>query len=472
VNAELPAGITGATASFVVRPYEFVLSGIANAADTLANPQAANETGPVFLAAGAPFRMTVTVRDAEGSATPNYGRETPAEGVRLPVQIVAPAAGANPAIGATVGFGSFANGAATGTDFVWNEVGIMRAVPGVGDGDYLGAGDVTGPVSERIGRFIPARFAVTLNSPLLSTGCSAGGFTYQGQAFGYVAAPVITATAVSMSGGTTTNYRGAFFKLTNATLAGRTYSSPAAALDTTGLPSTAVDPVIANPSGGVATLTFGSGAGLEFVKGAPQAPFAAAIALSIDVQDSDGVAAVGLGPLGNPVTFGSSGGIPFNFGEEVRYGRVRIGTAVGSDLVDLAVPMRTEYFAGASSGFVTNGADVCTTNVTLALSSYTGNLNPGETCVRDSGTPGTSGLGCAAPAAAPYREPPVNGDFALQLAAPGAGNEGSVRILGDVPAWLRFDWDSAAAGDENPAGQATFGLHGGDRRVIYTREIY
>lgn len=348
----------------------------------------------------------------------------------------------------------------------------MRAVPGVDDSDYLGAGDVTGPVSERIGRFIPARFAVMLNSPLLATACTAGGFTYQGQPFGYVTPPVITATAVSVSGGTTSNYRGAFFKLTNATPAGRTYSSPAAGLDTTGLPSTAVDPVIANPAGGVATLTFGSGAGLRFAKGTPQAPFAAAIALSIDVQDADGVAAVGLGPLGNPVTFGSGGGIPFNFGQEIRYGRVRIGTAVGSDLVDLAVPMRAEYFAGSSSGFVTNGADVCTTDVTLAFPAYSGSLDPGETCVRDSGTPGASGLGCPAPAPLPYREPPVGGDFRLQLAAPGAGNKGSVEIVGNVPAWLRFDWDTAAAGDENPAGQATFGLHSGDRRVIYTREIY
>ena len=472
VNAELPAGITGATASFVVRPYDFVLSGIANAADTLANPQAANEAGPVFLAAGAPFRATVTARDAEGSATPNYGRETPAESVRLPVQIVAPAGGANPAIGSTVGFGSFSSGAATGTDFVWNEVGIMRAVPGIGDGDYLGAGDVSGPVSERIGRFVPARFAVALNAPLFGTACAAGGFTYQGQTFGYVSAPVITATAVNVSGGTTTNYRDAFFKLTNATLAGRAYSSPAAALDTTGLPSTAVDPVIASPAGGVATLTFGGGSGLRFVKGAPQAAFSAEVALSIDVQDADGVAAVGAGPLGNPVTFGSAGGIPFDFGQQIRYGRVRIGTAVGSDLIDLAVPMRAEYFAGPSLGFVANAADVCTTNVTLTFSAYTGGLSAGETCVRDSGTPGASGMGCAAPAPAPYSEPPVGGDFRLQLAAPGAGNQGSVQIVGDVPAWLTFDWDTAAAGDENPTGQATFGLHGGDRRVIYTREIY
>ena len=99
----------------------------------------------MFLVAGAPFRATVTVRDAEGSATPNYGRETPPERVRSPRRSTRPSGGATPAIGSTVGFGSFASGVATGTDFTWSEVGIMRAVPGVGDGDYLTAGDVTGP---------------------------------------------------------------------------------------------------------------------------------------------------------------------------------------------------------------------------------------------------------------------------------------------------------------------------------------
>jgi MSHA biogenesis protein MshQ len=430
----------------------------------------------VFLAAGAPFRATVTVRDAEGSATPNYGRETIPETVRMAVQLVAPAGGANPVVGSTVGFGAFSNGVATGTDFTWSEVGIMRVLPGVGDSDYLTAGDVTGSLSERIGRFIPSRFVVGLNSPLFNTACVAGGFTYQGQGVSYATAPVITATAVGVSGATTTNYTGAFFKLTNSTLSGRTYSSPAAALDTSGLPATTVDPAIASPSGGVATLTFGSGSGLSFTKTAAQAPFQAGIALAINVQDSDGVAAVGVGPLGNPVTFGTAGGIPFTGGQEIRYGRIRVGTAVGSERVDLPVPMRAEYYASAAAGFVTNAQDTCSTNVSLAFSGYTKNLNAGETCVRDSGAPGASGIGCAAvaPLALRYQEPPTTagGDFNLRLAAPGAGNQGSVVITGTVPTWLRFDWNTGTAGDENPAGQATFGIFGGETRQIYTREIY
>ena len=99
-------------------------------------------------------------------------------------------------------------------------------------------------------------------------------------------------------------------------------------------------------------------------------------------------------------------------------------------------------------------------------------MNAGETCVRDSGSPGASAVGCAAAAASPFREPPVAGDFNLQLAAPGAGNQGSVLIRGAVPSWLRFDWDGGTAGDEDPTGQATFGIFGGERRTIYTREIY
>lgn len=473
VNAELPAGITGATANFVVKPYEFVLSAIADAAGAVVNPQAADASGAVFVAAGAPFRATVTVRDAEGSATPNYGRETPAEGVRLGVQLVAPLGGANPAIGSTVGFGGFVNGVATGTDFTWSEVGILQALPGVGDADYLTAGDVTGALSERIGRFIPSRFVAALNAPTFVTACGAGGFTYQGQGFGYGTVPVITATAVAAGGTTTTNYAGAFFKLSNTTLTGRSYTG-GAALDTSGLPATAVDPAIASVGPGIATLTFGSGTGLKFVKGAPAAPFQASVQLAINVIDADGVAAVGAAPLGNPVTFGVPGGISFDLGSAIRYGRVRVGTAVGSELIDLPVPMRAEYYASDAAGFVANVDDSCTTNVSLAFSGYTENLNAGETCVRDSGAPGASAAGCAAAAPLPlrYREPPAGGDFNLRLAAPGAGNQGSVIVTATVPDWLRFDWDAGTPGDENPAGQATFGIFGGESRQIYTREIY
>jgi MSHA biogenesis protein MshQ len=136
------------------------------------------------------------------------------------------------------------------------------------------------------------------------------------------------------------------------------------------------------------------------------------------------------------------------------------------------VPLIAEYFAGPATGFVVNADDTCTQNVTLGLGSYTENLMSGDTCVLDSGFPGTSGAGCAAPAPLGQRfaNPPVAGDFTLTLAAP--GNTGSVRVDAMVPAWLQFDWDAALPGDENPYGHATFGLYPGHGKHIYLREVY
>ncbi len=471
---ELPTGIRGATAGFVSLPADFVLSGISDAGGTVVNPQANDASGGVFLAAGSPFRTTVTVRDAEGSTTPNYGREAIPETVRLGVQLHAPGGGASPAVGSTAGFGAFVSGVATGTDFTWSEVGIVRLQPGVGDSSYLSAGDVTGTLSERVGRFVPHHFSVAVNTPEFTTGCNAGGFTYAGQTFGYSTAPVITATALAAGGTITQNYTGAFFKLATATLSNRTYTPASGSLDTSGLPTTAVDPVVAEIGGGNATLTFGSGIGLSFAKTSPVAPFSAGIQLSIDVLDADGVAASGSAPLTNPVTIGSPSGVAFDAGQEIRYGRIRIANALGSERVDLPVRMLAEHYVSSSAGFVTNTADSCTANVSLAFAGFTENLAPGETCVRDAGAPGASGSGC--PAASPlglrYAEPPAVGDFNLRLAAPGIGNTGSVLINGTVPAWLEFDWNTSTPGDENPTGQATFGLFGGESRQIYLREIY
>ncbi|HEX5420839.1 MAG TPA: DUF6701 domain-containing protein, partial [Gammaproteobacteria bacterium] len=105
---------------------------------------------------------------------------------------------------------------------------------------------------------------------------------------------------------------------------------------------------------------------------------------------------------------------------------------------------------------------------------FTQNLAAGETCVLDAGAPGTSGAGCAAPApmAMRFTEPPAAGAFNLRLAAPGTGHSGSVFVNASVPSWLRFDWNASTPGDENPTGQATFGIYAGDANQIYLREVY
>ena len=464
-HPDLPAGIRGATANFVVKPAFFGLSNIEDAAGN-PNPAAADASGDVFVAAGDPFSVTVTAFDAEGDVTPNFGQESVPETVRLSSSLAAPAGGNDPGLSPALGFGAFSAGSAVGTTFAWPEVGIVTLQPSIGDGDYLGGGDVIGTASGNVGRFIPDHFTADLNVPLLTTQCGSGGFSYIGQAFDYAINPLITVTARAAGGTTTENYTSSFFKITNLSLLNRAYTAATGTLDLSGLPGAGVDPQIADAGAGVGSLLFSAGSGLSFLRSSEEAAFDADISLSIDVIDTDGVTT-----LSSPVAFSTIG---FDSGASMRYGRVRLLNALGSELVNLAVPMRSEYFVDAATGFVTHTDDSCTDNLALSLGNFTANLNASETCVLDTGSPGDSGAGCAAagPAGQRYRAPALGGDFNLFLQAPGTGNDGSVDVSVDVPAWLEFDWDAAAAGFEDPGATATFGIYDGDSRRIYLRQVF
>jgi MSHA biogenesis protein MshQ len=311
---------------------------------------------------------------------------------------------------------------------------------------------------------------------VFGTGCAAGGFSYLGQPLSYTVPPVLTVTALSAAGSTARNYTGAFLKLTNSTLTGRTYSptpvSPA--LDSSGLPSTAADPAISDLGSGQATLTFGTGTGLLFTRGAAVAPFSANISLSINVIDSDGVAAP------NPVVFGSATGISFSTSAMQYYGRLALRDAVGSELLDLPMALTTQYYLSTTQGFTTNLNDNCTAAPSIALSNFRLNLvgfapinTSGKTCVRDSGSPGVSGAACAAaaPPLTAYKSPASSGNFNLVFAAPGSGFNGAMTVMATAPAWLQYAWNSAG-GNTNPAGIGAFGVFSGQTSRVYQREVY
>ena len=129
---------------------------------------------------------------------------------------------------------------------------------------------------------------------------------------------------------------------------------------------------------------------------------------------------------GAPVSIGSS---------PTRHGRALVGIAAGSELVDLGVVMRTEYYLSSTSGYVVNNNDFCSMGAALSLSNFADNLDAGETCVQDSGSPGLSGAGCTAagPVLEQFDDPLIAGDSNLWLKAPGAGNDGSATLGADVP---------------------------------------
>ena len=468
-NPGLPTGIRGTTGTFVSRPYDFVLSNIKRTSDNFANPGASTAGGTVFTGAGRAFTVTVTSTEAGGAATPNYGQETPAESVKMDVSLVIPSSGGNgPAISGT--FGAFSGGAATGTAFSWAEAGIVNLKPRVFDGDYLGSGDFIGSLSGNVGRFTPDHFSTSLNTPVFGTGCSAGAYTYIGQPFTFTVAPVISVTAQSQSNSTTQNYTGSLFRLTNASLTSRTYTpTPASpALDVSGLPATSGDPTIVDNGAGLSSLTFSAGSGITFVRGSAIAPFTANIALSINVIDLDSVAAT------NPVTFGSGSGISFSTGATQRYGRLFLRDGTGSELLDLPMSLTTQYYTGTTLGFTTHTADVCTAPPAISFSNYLGSMSAGKTCVRDTGSPGVSGAGCATAAAANlrFRSVPVAGDFNLYLAAPGSGNSGALTVTATAPTWLKYLWNVGSGSNSSPTGVGTFGLFPGPTSRIYEREVY
>jgi MSHA biogenesis protein MshQ len=360
------------------------------------------------------------------------------------------------------------------------------------------------------GRFIPDNFAVSLNSPLFGTVCASGlsnyvSSTYVGQPFVYAtlpvnAQPVITVTARNgtnngLTNATTTNYAGAYVKFSN--VAGTSlnqglYSSQSGRysrfdalggattplLDYSSLPLTTADPVIGTFTAGVGALTFSAGAGLAFIRSttAPNLPFNADIALAINVLDADNVAFAG-----NPATFGaatSGNGIAFAnaTAKQMRFGRMRLGNANGSTLLDLPIPLTIEYNSGGS--FAINTDDSCTTisanNISMTFLAATPNLVACETALSPTGTINFNA-----------------GKAPLKLTKPGSGNNGAVDLTVVLNAagvattctpastavtsanqsWLQGNWGTTTY-NTDPAGRATFGTFKGAGEFIYLRENY
>ncbi|MBI5918895.1 MAG: hypothetical protein HY849_05940 [Nitrosomonadales bacterium] len=152
---------------FVVKPAGLVLSNIKRSSDNLVNPAASGVSGTKFLKAGEAFTATVTAVTASGAATPNFGHEVVPETVELTPSLVSGLGlSHNPPV--TGSFGAFSNGAATGTNFAWDEVGIIQLTPHIapdasGSVAYLGltmGGDVQGTTTGNIGRFYLGKFGL------------------------------------------------------------------------------------------------------------------------------------------------------------------------------------------------------------------------------------------------------------------------------------------------------------------------
>lgn len=468
-NASLLTTLNASSNPFVVKPHDFLLSSI-KCSDGSNNPGAVDATGSKFCKAGANFSATVTARNAQGTATPNYGNESTGETVRLmPTLVGGLGQTNNPGISNATGFGGFSAGSASGTTFSWNEVGIITLTPGVGDGDYLGTGDVTGTVSGNIGRFYPNHFV--LSSPTLTPAHST--FTYMEQAFD----TAFTLTATSASGSTTQNY------VTSAS-AGSNFAKldpgtsglwPASTLGSTGFALGARNSSIdlssrlgttATPtgtwSGGVANIT----AKLRLARTVnPDGPFDN-LDIGIAPRDSDGTTI--LSSALDLDTNNDSTSERKRLGQtKIRFGRLRLSNAFGPAQGNIGLAVQAQYWSGNS--WVLSTADNSTllqANAIFLSGGVAANTTvSGVTLTNGQGTLTLTNTGAAGSV-----------DIAVNLGS--SGNDLScLDSHGGTPAnlpWLRArNGNCAASYDRDPSARATFGIYAPEtRRSVHVQELF
>lgn len=440
------APLTGATNPFVVKPGGFVVSDIKQTASPqLANPAAGGAAGARFVMAGESFTATVTATTSGGVATPNYGRETQAEGVNLATALVLPAGGSNATLtNGVIGGSSFTSGVATVTNLSWGEVGIMTLTPRVGDGDYLGAGDVAGTTTGNVGRFYPAQFSISAASltPACVPGAPATSFTYFGED-GFTTA--FTLTAQNLTGGTTSNYRDAFAKLDLALYGSYGFSS--AALPAGSSLSSSSSAPGGSWTNGVASVTARHQISRPTDLTAPTSA-------ALTAAPNDGEV-----PVASPaMALGST---------TLRYGRLQLLNAYGSELLDLPLTLRAQYWNG--SAWVMNSDDSCT--AITAPTSGSGLTFYPEVAV---GAPGNHLSAAETTVTVNVTGKLASGDAGLKFSKPGSGNSGYVDISIPLAArpWLQFPWGISVVNPTglNPTGRATFGIY--RSRLIYSRENY
>lgn len=162
---------------------------------------------------------------------------------------------------------------------------------------------------------------------------------------------------------------------------------------------------------------------------------------------------------------------------QVRFGRLRLSNANGSELLPVRIPVEAQFWNGTA--FVTNRLDSCTSipNTTIGMNGYLKNLSACETAI-----PASVSL--------------TSGEGRITLPAPGSGNNGSVDLTaflgpatsginmcpavgassaqvnttGGALTYLQGNWRGAPFVD-NPTARATFGVFR-SRPTIYFREIY
>ena len=397
----------------------------------------------------------------DNAVTPNFELSS----ISVIPSLVAPSGGANGSLSVTsFNFTTSDNGTHTMEQTI-SEVGVFNFA--ISPSNYFGESLIT-QNSPNIGRFYPDHFEITSTANGAFGDNACGTFTYSGQNFSYTSNPSLTITAYNAAGtpAITQNYTGDFIQLVASDFIVTSPTSDANQLgaDNTNLVSLSWAPAAASltdNNNGSLDFAFGNDTyNYQHLSNSLIAPFNNAVNLVFTtITDDDGVQTQAL-----PVTLQPSG-------EPIRFGRIAINNAHGSELVPLPVTIQAEYFNGAN--WQVNTADQCTTlnlttDIRLRNTETTSNAwQAGNTTMTIASGTSTASL--------INNNPLVAGNATLTLAAPGEDNQGYVEIGSNIAAnydWLLGDYDNDGGYDDEAVGRGSFGLFKGSDNIIFRREVY
>lgn len=445
------------TDNFAIRPAAAQLVATANAV-------APSTTATPKFKAGTNFSLSATTNTTNYAGTWTLGSgkltaQTTTQaatiasggviGTLTPTSLVANAAAVN-ATYSEVGYayldaGAFIDNTFTAVDRVNNDC-ITTTTGGANVSDTLSGGkygcDIGNRATVSLGRFYPDHLVVSASSVTPFCGASpSNDFTYFGQD-GF--ATNFTVTAQNAANATTQNYRGVYAKLTPTSYASYVFATPS---------------TLPTGSAFAASTTLPTGSWVDGVVSVvarhqvsrPTNPTAETL-VTVNATPTDGEASAPMTAVGTNV--------------RLRYGRLRMQNAYGSELLDLPVPFEAQFWTGVF--YATNTWDSCTVlpMSSLVMSNFTGGLAPCETQITPTGNQTLSG----------GRIP-----GGLRLTEPGAGNSGSVKLAFNVSnvvsgnTCLSNTSSTATAANQpwfgpNIDGRATFGIYRSP--LIYLRENY
>jgi hypothetical protein len=450
------AGLAATTVTTVATPAQLLFaSPDANALCPSADAQCS-----VFKAASAPFSLSIMAACADNTLTPNFALNN----IALSVDTVAPILGNPVLIGVnSVSISEGNSGLHTIANQTVSEVGVFTITATPTANSYFGT-TVPTSTSGNIGRFTPSNF--TLDTSIEGSLSSSQPFVYTGQMdsttptnghITYALVPAFTITAKSQTGDTTLNYADTFAKIIESDIVRVTPISDSSTLgaDNTNMVNLSANlgTAVLTSNAGVTTYQFATDDHFVYTRQANAiiGPFTSDIDLQITtVIDSDNVTA-------NDTDGNAANGVLTlqPTGLDVRFGQWIIDNNYGPATANVAIPMTLQYFDG--NKFVLNSSDDFTTFDFSDAIITDIDLAPAITTAIGSGTF-------------------VAGQtYTVQLLPPGSGAQGSVKFSIEVPNWLKYDWqnsDSLNDGPylDNPFATATFGIFGGNNRVIYWRE--